>query len=177
LRMRGRSGRWRGFAPIWRAMRRRGSNFTSVLQWCRRWACAGNILFDKRAHYARFELFLEVDDVLGKFRCWATRLRRIRRRSSISDAARRPPGVWEAALIPKLHGDADDGVILLRIPAATVDESDTTGMATARGREWFRLVELPGDGRVGLRGHAASSLSFWVNLCLRGRGDVAQSAL
>jgi hypothetical protein len=72
----------------------------------------------------------------------------------------------EAALIPKLHGEADDGVILLEEYRGGGGRVDTTGhgdrdeAGSGFGGGCCReRVELE------LRGHAASSLAFLVNLC------------
>src|SRR5258708_39717165 len=72
----------------------------------------------------------------------------------------------ETALIPKLHGEADDGVILLEKHRGDGGRVDTTGhgdrdeAGSGLGGGCCReRVELE------LRGHATSSLAFLGNFC------------
>ena len=76
---------------------------------------AGEILIDERAHDALLELLLEVHDVMRKIQV-------LRDALGVVDIVERAAAVLlgtvalefgEAALVPELHREADDGVALL----------------------------------------------------------------
>src|SRR5882724_2410199 len=76
---------------------------------------AGEILLDERTHYTGLELFLEVDDVVRE-------IQMLRDTLGVVDVVERAAAMLrgavalkfgEAALIPELHGEADDGATLL----------------------------------------------------------------
>src|SRR5258708_36939156 len=72
----------------------------------------------------------------------------------------------EAALIPKLHGQADDGVILLEEYRGYSGRVDTTGHGHRHeAGSGFGGGCCRGRGEWGLRGHAASGLAVLVDLC------------
>jgi hypothetical protein len=123
---------------------------------------AGEILLDERAHYASFELLFEVYDVVGKIQVLGDTL-------GVVDVVERAATVLrgavalefgEAALIPELHGEADDRAVLLEEDRGDGGGVDTTGhgycdeagSAFGGGRPRKR-VELE------VRGHARSILA------------------
>ena len=94
-------------------MRSSGSNFTSVGAGDGR--AAGQILIHERAHDALFKMRLEVDHVVRK-------IQMLRDTLGVIDVVQRAATMLrgtaalqfrKAALIPKLHGQADDGAALL----------------------------------------------------------------
>ena len=123
---------------------------------------AGKILFDERAHDAGFELFLEIDDVVRKIQMLGDALGVV---DIVKGAAAVLRGAialefGEAPLIPELHGQADDGAILLQENRGDGGGVDTTGHGDRDetgsgfgGGYCGKRVELE------LRGHAVSILA------------------
>jgi hypothetical protein len=119
-------------------------------------------LFDERAHDACFELFLEIDDVMGKIQMLGYALGVVDVVEGAAAVLRGavPLEFGEAALIPELHGEADDGAILLeedrgdcgRVDTAGHGYSDEAGRWLSRGCRGER-VELE------LRRHAGFILA------------------
>jgi hypothetical protein len=112
-------------------------------------------LFDERAHDALLELILEIHHVVREIQVLRDTLGVV---DVIERATTMLRGTFalklrEAALIPKLHGEADDGAALLkqdsgdggRIHAAGHSDGDKAGLNRGGGRE---RIELD------LRGHA-----------------------
>jgi len=131
-------------------------------------SAAGKILFNEGAHDAGFELFFKVDDVVWKIQVLRDALGVV---DVVEGAATVLRGAialefGEAALIPELHGEADDGAILLEKNRGNGGGVDTTGHGYGdKARSGLgsgcrrKRVELE------LRGHAGSILAFLPNLC------------
>jgi hypothetical protein len=122
---------------------------------------AGKILLDEGTHDAGFELFFEVDDIVRKIQMLGYAL-------GVVNVVERAAAVLrgaialefrEAALIPELHGKADDGAVLLEEDRGNGRRVDSTGhgygdeAGSRLGGGCRESVELD------LRGHADSILA------------------
>ena len=129
-------------------------------------------MVDKGAHHARLELFFEIDYVVWKIQV-------LRDGFGIVDIIKRATAVLrgavalkfgEAALIPELHGKADDVAALLLQESGDGGRIDTTGHgygdeAALSFRALRECVELGGRRHVHNRGPrrgGASAISFYL---------------
>ncbi len=77
---------------------------------------AGQILVHERANDPGFELLFEIDDIMGKIQVLRHALGVIDIVNGAAAMLRRACGLHgrQAALIPQLHGQADDAAVLLQ---------------------------------------------------------------
>ena len=132
-------------------MRSSGSNFTSVLQLVQAMGVRPARYCSTKGRTTRcFELLLEIDDVMRKIQMLSDALGVV---DVVERAATMLRGAvalqfGEAALIPKLHGEADDGMALLEehgrdgggIDAAGHGYGDEAGLWSRRPGAGNRVV-------------------------------------
>jgi hypothetical protein len=118
-------------------------------------SAAPKVVLDERAHNALLELLLEIHDIVGEVQMLRDALGVIDVIERAAAMLRGTPALElrEAALIPELHGEPDDGSALLledgcyggRIHAAGHGDGDEAGLRSGLdGKE----IELDGWGHV-----------------------------